>query len=248
MPRSLVLLALCAFIAVPAPAADPPKAEEKVKRNANVERVRLIGVGGLLEQDAIRKELNLTKEQEEKLKEAKAEAGKQLKEISAATDKLRGKEDASKYLNSYEQFADVMAAHDTTVVKLLTVEQHYRLKQVYLQREGPTALLSRYATRELGLTAEQEDNLADALKPLLKPKLMDVIPQALAVSDLPERGKIVQQLAAKLDTVREDAMKCLTAEQKAKWNEMIGGEVATAILVVASPESFAWATVINGGK
>lgn len=182
------------------------------------------------------------------MKEANADARKQIKEIQTATDKLRGKEDVSKYLNSYEQFADDMAAHDATVVKLFTPEQLYRLKQIHLQREGPTALLGRYATRELTLTAEQEDKLADALKPLLKPKLMDVIPQTLAVSDLPERGKIVQQLVAKLDAVREEAMKCLTAEQKEKWKGMIGDEVATAILVVASPESFLWATVIGGGK
>ncbi len=230
----------------PKPTAPPPKAEEKQKRNATVERVKLVGIGGLLEQQAVRKEMRLTKEQQEKLTEAKAEVRKQLKVIQAATDRLRGKEDIAKYLNSNEQYTDVLAAHDLTVGKLLTPEQLYRLKQIQLQREGPTALLSRYAVRELGYTPEQEDNLAEAMKPLLKPKLMDVVPQALAVSDSPERGLIIQQLSATLDAVREDAIKCLTAEQKAKWKEMIGEEVATAILVVASPESFAWAAVMSG--
>jgi RNA polymerase sigma-70 factor (ECF subfamily) len=143
---------------------------------------------------------------------------------------------------------DVLDAHDTTVEKLLTKEQLYRLKQIHLQREGPTALLSRYATRELSLSAAQEDKLSDALKPLLKPKLMDIVPQGLAVSDSPERGKIIQRLAARHDTMMEEAMKCLTAEQKAKWKEMIGAEVATAILVVASPESFLWRAQMDTKK
>lgn len=60
MPRSLVLVALTALLATPVLAADPPKAEEKPKRNAPVERVKLCGVGGLLAQESIRKELKLT--------------------------------------------------------------------------------------------------------------------------------------------------------------------------------------------
>lgn len=237
------------FAADPPKATDPPpKAEVKAKRNATVERVKLCGVGGLLEQESIRKELNLTKEQVEKLKEAKADVKKQLKEVQAATEKLNGKADISKYLESFEMFTDVLAAHDPVVGKLLTEEQLYRLKQIQLQREGPTALLSRYAVRELGLTVEQEDKLTEVLKPLLKPKIMDMVPQALAVSDSPERGKVIQRLAATHETMMEEAMKCLTADQKAKWKEMTGDEIAAAILVVAAPESFGWAAIMDNGK
>jgi predicted DNA-binding protein (UPF0251 family) len=246
----LVAVAVGVFAADPPKAKDPaPKAEDKAKRNATVERVKLCGVGGLLEQQAVQRDLSLTDAQVEKLKEAKREAAKQIREIQASTEKLRGKEDLSFYLVSFDQFTDVLVAHDATVSKLLTPEQTYRLKQIQLQRDGPTVLLGRHAVRELNITVEQEEKLAEALKPLLKPKVMDMVPQALAVSeDSPERGKVIQRMTANLDSVRDEAMKCLTAEQKVKWKEMIGEDIATAILVVASPESFGWAALIDRNK
>ena len=222
----------------PAFAADPPKGEN-AKRNPTVERVKLLGVGGLLEQEAVRKDLGLSKEQCDKLAEAKAEVVKEVKGLYAAAELLLRSEqkDYADYQVFYDKIGDYTADLDARAVKVLTADQVYRLKQLRLQLDGPTALLGRYAARELALTPEQEDKLADALKPLTRPKLADMLTNGILTPDDPKVAKLLQQRAAVVNECREAAEKVLTKEQKAKWKEMTGEAIPTVSLLVGSREA-----------
>lgn len=251
-------LAVLPFIAVaagllaadpPKPTAPPPKAEEKAKRNATVARVKLVGIGGLLEQPAIRKQLALTDKQDEQLKAAREEVAKGMKAMMDEA-KLNQKNftDLSDIQLYMERLGDTANDYDTKASKIITPEQAYRLKQVMLQREGPTAYLNRYAVRELALTPEQEDKIGESVGPLTRPKFNDITLSALAMPEDPKAAKLIQQRAAALDDMREAAVKHLTADQKAKWKEMVGEEVATAILVVASADAFVMRLALEAGK
>lgn len=237
----LVAIASGLLAADPPKAKDPPpKTEEKARRNATVERVKLVGIGGLLEQQAVRKDIGLTKEQEEKFNAAVEDMEKRLKamhDVSKGAMQKEGVELTDAHRMT-EDFADCVLGLDTAVQKALTPDQLYRLKQIQLQRDGPNALLGRHAVRELALTAEQEDKIAEALKKLNKPKMMDLAQTASISPEEPRVAKLLTVLAAELDTAREEATKNLSAEQKAKWKEMTGEELPTICLLVASPQGF----------
>lgn len=248
MSRALVLVALWVLVAIHAPAADPPKVEEKPKRNATVERVKLVGVGGLLEQPSIRKQLNLTDKQNEQLKAVREEVLKAIKALAEDAKLKKTDNDLSEIQLMADRLGEAVNEYDVKAAKVFTPEQAYRLKQVILQREGPTALLGRYAVRELGLTPEQEDKIGEAVGPLTRPKYYDLTSSALLMAEDPKVAKLIQRRAAALDDIREAAMKHLTADQKAKWKEMIGDEVASAILVVASADAFVMRLSIEGAR
>jgi RNA polymerase sigma factor (sigma-70 family) len=230
----------------PKPTAPPPKAEEKVKRNATVERVKLVGIGGLMEQQAIRKDLGLTKEQDEKIDAEREKVVDGFKELGKAERGTQENALQTKYL-MIEQCGDLGVGYDAAVLKLLTESQVYRLKQLSLQREGPTGLLGRYAARELTLTAEQEDKLADAVKPLTKPKLFDMGYEFSGKPLPPEGIKVIKQHAAMIDGVRAKTMEVLTDAQRKRWKEVIGEEVPTDVLLLTSGDGFL-VKIAMGGK
>jgi len=227
----LVALAASSF------AADPPKAEE-VKRNATVERVKLVGVSAMLEQEAIRKDIGLTKDQEEKVSVARAEMEKKLKALSDASKAALQETnvEVADLQRQTEMVTDCVFEIDGTIQKLLTATQVYRLKQIQLQREGPNALLGRFAVRELALTPEQEDKIVEAVKKLNKPKASDFAAVTAIAPEEPRIAKYLNTRSTELDTIRDEAVKHLTADQKAKWKEMVGEELPTICLLVSSPE------------
>jgi hypothetical protein len=231
----------------PKPTAPPPKAEEKdkPKRNATVERVKLVGIGGLLEQEAVRKDIGLTKEQVEKYDAEKKKLVEGMKELGKATEQANKESRLHALYLSIQQLGDLGGTFDTAAAGLLTGEQVYRLKQLSLQREGPPALLSRFAVRELALTTEQEDKLAEAIKPLTKPKVFDV-PTEFG-NGVPEDGApVIKQHAAFVDGVKEKAMAAMTDTQKKRWKEMVGEELPTEVLVLTSGDGFLVGLAING--
>lgn len=120
----------------PKPTAPAPKAEEKAKRNATVERVKLVGIGGLLEQEAVRKDLGLSKAQGEKIDAEKEKLVEGIKEVGKAK---RSEENSTQTLYILvDQCGDLALSYDAAAAKVLNGEQLYRLKQLSLQRDGPT--------------------------------------------------------------------------------------------------------------
>jgi hypothetical protein len=240
MPRSLVLVAVTALLAAAAAAADPPKIDAKPKRNATVERVKLVGIGGLLEQEAVRRDLGLSQGQQEKIDAEKAELVKKLKATGdAAKAAMQQAEfDVADFQRHTDQFGDQVSEYEAAAAKQLTADQMYRLKQIRLQSEGPTALLGRYAVRELALSPEQEDKIADALRKLTKAQAVNWTTSAAVAPEEPRIAKFLSVRSTELDTLRDNALKHLTAEQKAMWKEMTGESLPTICLLVASPEGF----------
>jgi RNA polymerase sigma factor (sigma-70 family) len=234
----------------PKPKDPPPKEEEKVKRNATVERVKLIGLGGLLEQEAVRRDIGLTKDQQEKYDAAVEEMEKQLKAVAVASKAMQQMEGISltDAQQLYDQLADVVLGLDAAIQEQLKADQVYRLKQLQLQREGPNALLGRLAVRELALTAEQEDKIAEAVKKLNKPKMVDIAQSASINPEEPRVAKLLAVVAAELDSIRDDALKQLSAEQKVKWKEMIREELPTICLLVASPQGYLFRQAYKSAK
>ena len=228
----------------PKPVAQPAKPEEKAKRNATVERVKLVGVGGLLEQEVVRKDLGLSRDQEKLIDTAKDK----LVEGKNALSKVEAKPSEDRLQTGYlmvEQFGDMALAYDVAALKALTDDQAYRLKQLSLQREGPAALLGRFAARELALTTEQEDKLAEAMKPLTKPKVFDM-GYELAKGVPPEGVPVIKQHAAFIDAVKEKSLAVLTDAQRKKWAQMVGVELPTDVLLLTSANGFLVGIAMNG--
>lgn len=236
---ALLTLALALALSPATVAAPTPK---DVKAKSTLDRVKPVGIGGLIEQPTARESLKLTKDQEEKIAAARKEVGASLTAIAKAQQNNAGA--AAGRLDAVQEMVDKMSdavlAYDAKVIEVLSDEQARRLKQLHLQREGPVGLVSRYAVRELGLTPEQEDKLADTVLPLHKPKIFDMLSTAIVQPGMPDVDKLVAARAAKIDGMRDEALKHLTAEQKKRWKEMLGEEVPTAELVRGSAEAFVY--------
>jgi hypothetical protein len=101
-------------------------------------------------------------------------------------------------------------AFDRSVLPVLRPEQLRRLKQLTLRAQGVAALLDRHVIRVLAVTQEQEDRIEALLYPsngLTGPRPSDGSRGAEQFKDCLAAG-----------------LKLLTAEQQAKWTELVGRE------------------------
>lgn len=237
MLRTAPLTLALVLILPSAPAAPTPK---EVKAKSVLDRVKPVGIGGLIEQPAARASLKLAKEQEEKIGGIRKDVGAQVVKFTKEyqNNPAAAVGDTEAMQGMMDKLSEFAGAFDTRVVDVFTEDQMRRVKQLYLQREGPAALLSRYAVRELGLTAEQEDKMADELAPLLKPKVGDLLTATAMAPAHASFDKMIAQRAEKLDKTREAMLKHLTADQKKAWKEMVGEEVPTVELIKGAGETF----------
>lgn len=245
-----LLVAVAAGVPLFLPAGHAAPTPKEVKARSTLDRVKPVGIGGLLDQPTARQSLKLTKEQEEQIAAARKEVGAALKVIADAQKNnpagAAGKLDVIQEM--VDRMSETVVGFDAKVLDVLSDEQVRRVKQLHLQREGPAALVGRYAVRELGLTPDQEDQLATAVAPLLRPKIFDLLTTAVAQPANAEIEKLVTARAAKIDAARDEALKVLTADQKKKWQEMLGEEVPTAELIKGSAEGFAYKLAMEVSK
>lgn len=108
---------------------------------------------------------------------------------------------------------------EDAIKKVLTAEQKTLLKQVLLQREGPTALVLPEVAQELKLTGEQRTSIQKVMD--------DRRAQLMAVGDkLRERTLDFQKSTketARINTEsNERLLAVLTEPQRQAWNAMIG--------------------------
>lgn len=231
----------------PATAAPTPK---DVKAKSALDRVKPVGIGGLLDLPTVRQSLKLTDEQEKKITAVRKEVGEAIGAIAkaqqnnaaAAAGQLDGIQEMM------DKISDAAAGYDGKVLEVLTGEQTKRLRQLHLQREGPAALVGRYAVRELGLSAEQEDAMGDELAVLQRAKMFDMLGTMAMMPGQPGVDKVVGQRAARVDEVRDKMLKHLTADQRKKWKEMIGEEVATGELLKGTADGFVYKLAMEFAK
>ncbi len=223
---SLSLLFLPQTSAAPTPKADGP---------VPVDRVKLDGIGGLLDQPAVRKALDLSEEQEGKLKGVEREIMAMLKVVGQP---VKGPLDRER---SNEKLNEKLAQYDEKAAAVLTDAQRRKLKQFQLQREGPKALLGRIAVRELALTPEQEDKLAEVLAPQLRARPFVNLPTKIAArnpQEVADIDKVLGSRAEAADKVWAEALKVLTDAQKKKWKDMTGDPLPAIELAAAATEEF----------
>jgi RNA polymerase sigma-70 factor (ECF subfamily) len=244
----LGLIAVAAVVGVPlvvpaTHAAPTPKAEAKEK--GTLDRVRLNRLGGLLDQPAVKKAIELTDEQEGRLKAIEKDIMSQLKPFAQQPRGALGREQTNEKMN------EVLGKYDEKAVEVLTAEQLRRLKQIQLQREEPGSLLGRFAVRELALTPEQEDKIADAIAPLLRAKPFANLASKFAARNPQEAAEIDAVLAGRAELtekLRTEAVKHLTDGQKKKWKGMTGEPIPAVELAAAATEEFFFRLYIESLK
>lgn len=217
-------------VAAPVPTATAPG-----DTKPTLDRVKLGDVSGLLRQESVRKEIGLSDDDYKALAEFRdgklVAIQKQVQadiqaQIQAQIARGNGGGAAGFVLDTGDTQVKAMkeldAEHAKKTLEALKPAGVKRLKQVVLQQAGPRALLDRLVIRELQLTAEQEDKI-DAQ---LSRESGDYLPNAK-----------VEKVAEARDTEMAAAVKVLTAEQKKKWDALVGKALPTADLLKAGPQS-----------
>ena len=231
----VAVVAACA-VAAPVPKVSPA--------DAVLARVTVEHVGSALSQAALRKELALTAEQEKKLAALKAEYEKALKKI-AGPEVVNGPSDPTVEIERFKDLAVEVAQFDAQVILILTPAQHRRLRQMQLQKGGPTGLFNRHMLRALAPTVEQEDAMARELAKykrvtILNEEMIAMFSMSMTVTEpTGEADQLAQAThieATNVDVirdfirkeiesqekVRQAMLKHLTAEQRATWAALTG--------------------------
>ncbi len=246
----LPLVTLAVMFFGPAPsngnAAPVPKADGKDK--PVLDRVALVGIGGMLEQPTIRKSLALTKVQEDKI----AEIGKavETKNIAARKALLTASGKQQLDLDELQQMNDAITAsiaeYDRQLSEVLVAGQLTRLRQIQLQRDEPAMLVSPHAVRVLNLTADQEEQMAGEVAKV-QTRGNDLLPGIAHFANAgkqPLITKMVQQRTTAQNKVRDAILKHLTAEQKETWSTLVGDRMPSDVLYYSSPEVL-WAQLTH---
>jgi hypothetical protein len=225
-------------------AAPVPDVKAKATEEMKVlDRVAVENIGGLLACPTVAKELDLSSEQKTKLDEVWGQVSAKL--IAQFKGRQVAPQSPEQMLAVLGFIDEAMRANDLEAVKVLTADQLRRLQQVQLQKEGPAALVSRYAVRALTLTPAQEDRLSQVIGRLNKTGFIllnfelgaaeeaaAANPNAVAMKDTVRRVLAAQ--ATDVDAVRDEAVKLLTDDQKKRWKQMTGEPIPTAELLKAT--------------
>ena len=165
----------------------------------------------LLKQVPIQKDLQLSSEQNKKLK-------------SIIAKEQKGQQALVQIMPIYrQQKADEMnKATEESLQELLTQEQSNRLTQIALQKKGAASLFDSEIVSALKLTSEQQGTLKtiqdEAAKEMSKFQPMFTNPQyyQARMPDIRKRWDKLQK-----DT-QEKLLNVLTTEQRSQWQEIIG--------------------------
>ncbi|AWM40967.1 ECF RNA polymerase sigma factor SigE [Gemmata obscuriglobus] len=233
-------------LAAPVPKAAPGAADP-------LDRVKVDNIAGLLKVEAIRKDIQLTAEQAKKVDELRGRrkqavvpnviqqgpvggvvigpamparpaipvgpampvgpaipvgGGIQVVDVAVGFSGMESPSDPEFYKAAAE---------------ILKPEQMRRLKQLSLQAKGPVVLLDRRVIRALGLSAEQEDKI-EAVAPPDRSKNGGTLAVRMV------NGRVEDPEAERDVAAWEAALKVLTAEQRAKWDGLVGKVLPAAEL------------------
>jgi hypothetical protein len=165
----------------------------------------------LLKQIPIQKDLQLSSEQNKKLKSFIAKEQKDLQSLVRIVPMYR------------QQKADEMnQATEESLQDLLTQDQSNRLSQIALQKKGTVSLLDSEIVSALKITYDQQGKLKavqqESAKETTKLQQMSANPQyyQARLPDVKKRWEKLQK-----DT-QEKLLNVLTVEQRSQWQEMIG--------------------------
>jgi hypothetical protein len=191
-----------------APAQDIP---EEARRQVT----GLLGSPFLVFRDKVQEDLQLSKEQKEKLDKHLQDT---VQETMQFVQKLgeRKPEERDRELQAYREKAQEKLS--AVLRETLTEDQHKRLWQVVLQKEGLFALGHPDIMKELELTGKQHQQFIEvvqafqkAIEPLMKEGQKGGKPEEIH----PKAIKIRKHYEEKIEAILSDA-------QKQKWKEFLG--------------------------
>ncbi len=170
------------------------------------------GIGQLLTNESVQKELKVEKEQADKLKDAVTKVTDAHKDEMAKLRDLQGEERRTK---TQEMTKMVSAETLKAVGDILKPEQLKRLKQIELQQAGAQAYSRPDVVKTLGIKDEQKDKIKGIADDTQK-QVADVRGGTGTAAEKGEmQTKIRKEAAEKVTAV-------LTDDQKKMWKEMTG--------------------------
>jgi Spy/CpxP family protein refolding chaperone len=160
---------------------------------------------GLLRNQQVQQELKLTDQQRQRLEQL----GEQWRE------KMRGLRDLPPE-ERRQKVEGMRAEVEKQLATILNEQQMKRLKQIALQVEGYAALERPEIADQVGLTKEQRQKIRDILRQADE-KRREAFQQGQG-----DRQAAFQRMREIRQWVDGEIEKLLTAEQKKKWQELVG--------------------------
>jgi Spy/CpxP family protein refolding chaperone len=160
---------------------------------------------GLLRSPQVQQELKLTDQQRQRLEQL----GEQWRE------KMRGLRDLPPE-ERRQKVEGMRAEVEKQLATILNEQQMKRLKQIALQVEGYAALERPEIADQVGLTKEQRQKIRDILRQADE-KRREAFQQGQG-----DRQAAFQRMREIRQWVDGEIEKLLTAEQKKKWQELVG--------------------------
>ncbi len=160
---------------------------------------------GLLRNQQVQQELKLTDQQKQQLEQL----GEQWRE------KMRGLRDLPPE-ERRQKVEGMRAEVEKQLATILNEQQMKRLKQIALQVEGYAALERPEVADQVGLTKEQRQKIRDILRQAAE-KRRGAFQQGQG-----DRQAAFQRMREIRQWVDGEIEKLLTAEQKKKWQELVG--------------------------
>jgi len=182
------------------------------------------GMFGLLRREPVQKELNLTKEQAEKIKSLFGGIEAVFRKHMGELRNLPQQEREAKMKELRKEAVVKLEAAQKELPNILKPEQMERLKEIHLQQEGAFALRDPEIRKTLDLTEEQDGKI----QKLLSQASEETVKVIKSLRNLPreEIGEKRAEAQKKVQQIREEAakkvMETLTPEQKEKFEKMKG--------------------------
>jgi hypothetical protein len=215
----LVALALCVPAwAQPAPGAKPPPAARTFRPLGTMSTsVLAMLYSNLLPMPTVQKELNLSEDQQTKVKEATDKSHAAMREFFAGIRDLSPEDRQAKIEETRKKMQAQAEETRKTIEGILLPKQLERLKGLALQMAGVSAIVDKEVQHDLKLSDDQVAKIKTASEDLRK-----------KAGELMSEGADPMTLRPKMQQLRIDyekqVMDVLTAEQKASLEKMKGAK------------------------
>lgn len=182
------------------------------------------GFFGLLQNEKVQKELNLTEEQKSKIRELVKGALEEMRERAGGMESLTPEQRRERFQKLREQSAERAEKARKQLLEILSPGQLERLKQLRLQIQGLAVFTDPEVASALQLTEEQKQKLRQLHQEVQK-QTREVWESARNLSR-EEREAKRGEFREKMQQIHKEAMSkaldILTPEQKEKFEKMQG--------------------------
>jgi hypothetical protein len=172
-----------------------------------------MGVQGLLQNEKVAKEIELTAEQKEKLQAV-------AKEVQESFQSMRSEMQGLSQEERTKKMQEAMEKTQKKVEGVLLPHQLKRIKEIQLQVQGIRALSNPEVVKELGLSSDQQEKIKTVNDDARKNRPQFTPGQRPSQEDMDKMQKSMKVTETKLLDV-------LTAEQKEKLEKMKGEKFDT---------------------